>query len=234
MPGTREEADALRAHFPEAEVLVGPAATKAALTRASAPLFLHIASHGFFHTPHPFVPARVLESRGGERPLTAFERRPDLPDERVDPEDALDAAGLLLAGATDAEGRLTAREVAALDLEGTQLAVLSACETGVGQVAAGEGVYGLRRALAIAGAEAQVVSLWKVHDEATAELMGDYYRRFRGGEGRSEALRQAQLSMLGKAERAHPYYWAAFVPIGDERPLRLPPAGPVGGGEPGR
>jgi CHAT domain-containing protein len=225
LPGTAAEADALRAHFPEAEVFVGAVATKAVLARARAPLFVHIATHGFVRALRsPELPRAArswCEAWREGRPLVAFDPVRPPPDGGADPEDALDAAGLVLAGATDAEAMLTAREVAALDLGGTQLAVLSACETGVGDIRAGEGVYGLRRALAIAGVEAQVVSLWKVHDAATAELMDDYYGRLRRGEGRSEALRQAQLAMLHKPTRAHPYYWAAFVPIGDERPLRF-------------
>ena len=106
-----------------------------------------------------------------------------------------------------------------MDLRGTQLVVLSACETGVGEVQSGEGVYGLRRALVLAGAQSQVASLWKVADEATKDLMVGYYQRLLKGEGRSAALRQAQQSMINSQDRSHPYYWAAFVPIGNWKPL---------------
>jgi CHAT domain-containing protein len=85
-------------------------------------------------------------------------------------------------------------------------------------VQTGEGVYGLRRALVLAGAQTQLASLWKVDDAATKDLMVDYYQRLLKGEGRSGALRAAQLAMLADPEhpeRAHPYYWAAFVPIGN-------------------
>jgi len=109
----------------------------------------------------------------------------------------------------------TAAEAAQLDLRGTQLVVLSACETGVGKVQTGEGVYGLRRALVLAGAQTQLASLWKVDDAATKDLMVDYYQRLLDGEGRSGALRAAQKAMLANPERQHPYYWAAFVPIGN-------------------
>lgn len=71
--------------------------------------------------------------------------------------------------------------------------VLSACETGLGDLQNGEGVYGLRRALVIAGSETQVISLWKVADDATRDLMAEFYRRLTAGAGRSDALRQAQL-----------------------------------------
>jgi hypothetical protein len=74
----------------------------------------------------------------------------------------------------------------------------------------------------LAGAETQVVSLWKVNDLATQELMGAYYRALLEGRGRAEALRQVQLDMLRSEERAHPYYWASFVVVGMDAPLRLP------------
>src|SRR6185295_18767754 len=93
-------------------------------------------------------------------------------------------------------GIVTAREIAGLDWWGTQLVVLSACETGVGAVASGDGVYGLRRALVLAGAASQVVSLWSVSDAATPALMRDYYGDLARGIGRAEALRRAQLRML--------------------------------------
>ncbi len=138
------------------------------------------------------------------------------------------------------DGVLTALEAAGLDLRGMQLLVLSACETGLGEVRQGEGVYGLRRALVLAGAETQVMSLWKVSDAATAALMGEFYRRLGRGESRMAALRAARLGLLrgelrpqseetrraiglspGKpaakrpAKWQHPYYWAAFVISGD-------------------
>jgi CHAT domain-containing protein len=110
-------------------------------------------------------------------------------------------------------------------LRGTQLVVLSACETGLGQVEEGEGVYGLRRALVLAGAQAQLVSLWKVADVQTQSLMLDFYQRLLNGKGRSAALREAQKAMIANPATQHPYYWAAFVPIGNWTPLAS--AGPI-------
>ena len=107
--------------------------------------------------------------------------------------------------------------MAQMDLRGTQLVVLSACETGVGEVQNGEGVYGLRRALVLAGAETQVTSLWKVANNATKDLMVDYYQRLLKGEGRSVALREAQRTMINSED--HPYYWAAFALIDYWKPL---------------
>jgi tetratricopeptide (TPR) repeat protein len=100
-----------------------------------------------------------------------------------------------------------------------ELVVLSACDTAVGEVQNGEGVYGLRRALALAGAQTQITSLWKVSDAPTRTLMVDYYRRLLAGEGRSAALRQAQRALLNDPELAHPYYWASLVRIGNWNPL---------------
>ncbi len=85
----------------------------------------------------------------------------------------------------------------------------------------GEGVYGLRRALVLAGVQTQVASLWKVDDTATKDLMVDYYALLNAGEGRSAALRAAQLTMLKDPKRNHPYYWASFITIGDARPLNI-------------
>jgi CHAT domain-containing protein len=85
----------------------------------------------------------------------------------------------------------------------------------VGKVKNGEGVYGLRRALVLAGFQTQVMSLWPVMDKETRSLMVGYYRRLLKGEGRSEALRQIQLEMLKEAKLRHPYYWASFIQAGE-------------------
>jgi CHAT domain-containing protein len=111
------------------------------------------------------------------------------------------------------------REIAGFDWSGTQLVVLSACQTGTGAVASGDGVYGLRRALVVAGAASQVVSLWSVADASTAALMRDYYAALRQGMGRAEALRQAKRQLMRRSGYAHPFYWSAFIPAGDWRPL---------------
>lgn len=118
----------------------------------------------------------------------------------------------------DAEdGLLTAEDVSGLDLLDTELVVLSACETGLGEVHVGEGVFGLRRAFVLAGAKTLVMSLWKVPDEQTRELMEDFYRRILSGEPRADALRDAQLAM--KTKHPEPLYWGAFICQGDPGPL---------------
>lgn len=136
-------------------------------------------------------------------------------------EDPALRSGLALAGANqgksgDDDGILTAAEAAYLDLLGTKLVVLSACDTGVGEVKNGEGVQGLRRALVLAGSESQVMTLWPVSDEATKDLMIPYYKALQRGEGRGEGLRQVQLRMLhGRKDERHPFYWAAFIQSGE-------------------
>ena len=137
-----------------------------------------------------------------------------------DPLDGLDHAGLAMAGANQgAEGIVTAREIAGFDWWGTKLVVLSACETGVGPVPSGDGVYGLRRAVVLAGAEAQVVSLWNVNDSSAHEMMRAYYGELFRGAGRGEALRDAKLQLRRHARYSHPHYWAAFILAGDWTPL---------------
>src|SRR5262249_42553379 len=142
---------------------------------------------------------------------------------------SLSRSVLLLAGAEHADaaadashdGLLTAEEVRSLDLWGTQLVVLSACDTGRGALWAGQGGYGLRRAFLVAGAETLVTSLWSVSDAATGELMISYYQKLvQGRRARVTAMEEAMQDM--KRKRPHPYYWAPFIVIGQDGPLRLP------------
>jgi CHAT domain-containing protein len=102
-----------------------------------------------------------------------------------------------------------------LNLWGTKLVTLSACETGVGKVQGGEGVYGLRRAFFLAGTETLVMSLWEVSDRVTRDMMTSYYAGLHRGLGRGEALRQAELEMLKRKDRQHPFYWASFIQAGE-------------------
>ena len=98
---------------------------------------------------------------------------------------------------------------------GTKLVTLSACDTGVGEVRNGEGVYGLRRAFVLAGAETLVMSLWPVSDYMTREMMTAYYAGLRAGLGRGDALRHAKLAMSKRPGRQHPFYWASFIQSGE-------------------
>ena len=168
--------------------------------------------------PPDFSRGTLLTERGA---LGAESRPGNFPSSPTGKsENPLLRSGIALAGfnvrsSGNEDGVLTALEAAGLDLSGTKLVVLSACETGLGDVANGEGVYGLRRALAVAGTESQLISLWKVSDSGTKDLMVSYYKRLMAKVGRSEALRQTQLEMLKNQNYQHPFYWAAFIPSGD-------------------
>jgi CHAT domain-containing protein len=136
---------------------------------------------------------------------------------------ALAGANTWLAGGTPPEeaedGLLTADEVLGLNLSATQLVVLSACETGLGDVQIREGVFGLRRSFILAGAKTLVISLWSVPDEETQELMIEFYQGLLKGRMRVEALREAQLMM--KKKNPDPFYWGAFICQGDPGSLSL-------------
>jgi CHAT domain-containing protein len=217
LPDAAQEGEALRALLPGATLLTKRQATKTALSQIHSPRLLHIATHGFFLEDQNLTSAGERGAQALtdnlERALQRLERR----DVRT--ESALLRSGLALAGANehkeDDNGILTALEVTGLNLWGTKLVTLSACDTGVGEVKNGDGVHGLRRALVLAGAETQVMSLWAVSDQATRELMVSYYRRLQRGQGRGEALRLAQLEMFKKLKWRHPYFWAGFIQSGE-------------------
>jgi CHAT domain-containing protein len=116
------------------------------------------------------------------------------------------------------DGLLTADDVTGMDLLGTELVVLSACDTGGGEVRVGEGVYGLRRAFELAGARTIVMSLWKADDAATCALMTAFYDELKNGETRLEALRRARVQV--RQNYKHPYYWGAFILQGDPGEMR--------------
>ncbi|MBI4747636.1 MAG: CHAT domain-containing protein [Acidobacteria bacterium] len=216
LPGTQKEAQSLQHIFPTATVVTGSAATETALKQAKSPKLLHIATHGFFLPGEPGKPDVPLTTEL-DRSLRNLTPLMVSADESVT--NPLLRSGLGLAGANlrksgDEDGILTALEATGLDLWGTKLVVLSACDTGVGDVKNGEGVYGLRRALVLAGSESQVMSLWPVSDRGTLELMIGYYRNLLAGQGRTEALRTVQLQMLRNPRYRHPFYWASFIQSG--------------------
>src|SRR6266498_2774595 len=216
LPGTEHEALAIKAVLTEASVLLREQATETALKRSKAPRVLHIATHGFFLGDQEAPPMETRSPPSDDQ--LRLPMRLSKWASKV--ENPLLRSGLALAGANerrggDDDGVLTAMEVASLDLWGTRLVALSGCDTGVGEVRNGEGVYGLRRALVLAGSETQVLSLWPVLDKETRNLMAGYYRRLLKGEGRGEALRQIQLGMLKDAKLRHPYYWGSFIQAGE-------------------
>ena len=115
---------------------------------------------------------------------------------------------------TDNDGVLTAMEVLSLDLTGTQLVVLSACETGLGEIHEGEGVYGLRRSFQEAGVKNVINSFWEVSDAGTQLLMTKFYDKLLAGMPAREAMREARLEMLDDVQWSAPFYWSAFVMVG--------------------
>jgi CHAT domain-containing protein/tetratricopeptide (TPR) repeat protein len=201
--GTAREAQAIRMLFRDATVLAGERATESSLRQFAAPRMLHIATHGFFLQFAGIAPKAGAAPGGGPS------------------RDPLLRAGLALAranvrgGADQDDGVLTALEASRLNLWGTKLVALSACDTGVGEVRNGDGVYGLRRAFVLAGAESLLMSLWPVSDTWTERQMRSYYRNLKLGKGRGESLRLVQLGMLARNPRLHPFYWANFIQSGD-------------------
>jgi CHAT domain-containing protein/tetratricopeptide (TPR) repeat protein len=250
LPATVAEVAAIADLWPlggDAVRLAGTEASEVTLReRLPRGRFVHLATHGFF-ADAASLPESRRETLLPSANLTAPGRRMTVTNRNP-----LILSGIVLAGAgatrpagpVDAsadDGILTAEEVADLDLSGVELVVLSACETGLGKVADGEGVFGLQRAFGLAGARTVVASLWKVDDATTQELMGEFYRnlwRQRPGLGKLEALRRAQRAMIRDDDRDRgrlrdaddrppagsisgrslpPSYWAAFTLDGDWR-----------------
>ncbi len=207
LKGTRAEAETIALQL-KVKPLLGKAATEGVVKQIQAPKILHIATHGFFKNKRQTQENQLNKNTLDHNPLLL--------------------SGLVLAGVQQQQsggenGILSALETSTLNLLGTKLVVLSACDTGLGRISSGEGIYNLRRALVIAGSESQIISLWQVEDNGTKDLMKDYYQRLLDSTtktGRSEALRQTQLKMLRgemiQGEKyQHPYYWAAFIPSGE-------------------
>jgi CHAT domain-containing protein len=204
LPGTRRELDRIdaahRHAWPKEPVtlLTGAAIDAPCLKRELAVRgdkpgyrYLHLATHGFFEPP-PNTRTRQRSSDALSVEYRTYDRNPML------------LSGLVLAGANRApqDGVLSAEEVSDLDLRGVELVVLSACQTGLGKVASGEGVLGLQRAFHEAGARSLAVSLWSVSDAATSVLMEEFYTNlWQKKMPRLQALRQAQLTVLGDPER---------------------------------
>jgi CHAT domain-containing protein len=198
---------------------VGPDAREAELKVVVSPRVLHLATHGFFLSDQDFKRTNALRDswigNSGTRRNASFPK-----DEWENP---LVRCGIALAGANHAgqitnavaeDGLLTGLEASLLNLQGTELVVLSACDTGIGEVKIGEGVMSLRRAFRIAGAETVLASHWPVNDKATSQLMTEFIQRWRSGEPRAKAWREAELSLLHSREFASPYFWAAFTLTG--------------------
>ena len=201
----------------------GDASEAAFKARAPGRRVIHLATHGFFLGGACSPTLTATRGIEGLRPESGGAAAPR------SIEDPLLLSGLALAGANhrdeaeldEENGILTAAEIAAMDLTGVEWAVLSACDTGIGEVQAGEGVFGLRRAFRIAGARTTIMSLWAVDDEFARRWMVELYRgRLSERRATDEAVRRATLQLLQQARASgtsHPYYWAGFVATGDWR-----------------
>ncbi|MFN8290971.1 MAG: CHAT domain-containing tetratricopeptide repeat protein [Chitinophagaceae bacterium] len=212
LPGTKVEVDninkLLKTSGFQVSELTQRDATETNVKSAKKEAILHIATHGYFlkDVERTSWPIGVLADYAKDNVLLR--------------------SGLMLTGASEANGAtqtldssnngiMTSYEAMNLDLKGTDLVVLSACETGLGEIKAGEGVYGLQRAFLAAGAEAIIMSLWKVDDEATQLLMNNFYANWVRTNDRQKAFKQAQQQLMANEKYKAPMYWGAFVMIED-------------------
>jgi len=212
---------------PERAVIhTGKDALEETLLTADHPAIIHLATHGFF------LSDQQLPGTGRGFQMAALPNAPSHTElkinGKIDIENPLLRSGILLAGAKRSltggstghyDGIVTAEKILGMNLHGTEMVVLSACDTGLGEVKSGEGVFGLRRAFTQAGAKSLVMSLWKVPDKETKELMVQFYQNIKSGKmNRCQALRQAILKekeiVRQRYGHDNPRYWGAFVFMG--------------------
>jgi len=209
LPGTREEIETIASEMKSKKWKVNTYLDKDALEirvkEVKSPKILHIATHGYFK--------KDLENKGDALLGGDIEH---------DVENPLLRSMLYFAGAENAnaetalttcDGTLTAYEAMDLNLDNTEIVVMSACETGLGEVKNGEGVYGLQRAFQVAGARSLIMSLWTVSDEATQVLMSTFYKKLLSGTDKRKAFRETLLEL--KSVYPEFYYWGAFVMVGE-------------------
>jgi CHAT domain-containing protein/tetratricopeptide (TPR) repeat protein len=226
LPETKEEVEAIKNVLgpDRTEVFTGAEALEEVVRKKAGCSILHLATHGFFLKDTyltDFAGDALIETSLIDLDLVRTANRAPLMSPLL-------RSGLALAGANQTlrgdkmiqgDGLLTAEKVLGLGLGETELVVLSACETGVGEVQSGEGVFGLRRAFTQAGAKSMVMSLWSVPDKETKELMEEMYRQIGSGRvNRAEALRRAALKEMRTVKtrygEANPIFWGAFVFLG--------------------
>jgi CHAT domain-containing protein len=212
LPGTEKEVQQIGSILLKKNIKVNThlrhEASEKVLKRIDNPYILHIATHGFF------MKDEIVIQQAGSSEILGGKTHP------------LMRSGLLLAGVKKSlntqsadkdiqneDGVFTAYEAMNLNLSTTELVVLSACETGLGEIKNGEGIYGLQRAFEIAGAKSVLMSLWTVDDAATQELMTLFYQRWTETNNKHDAFSYAQKSV--KEKYKSPYYWAAFVMVGE-------------------
>jgi CHAT domain-containing protein len=225
LPGTREEVKSIKKILGEEEVelYTGKEAVEEVLRQKVAPRILHLATHGFFLSDLELsYPLEEIMFRGISIPLTASGKRVPVKNPLLRSGIALAGANAALksGGAEKSDGIVTAEKILGMRLRGTDMVVLSACETGLGEVKTGEGVFGLRRAFAQAGTKSMVMSMWSVPDRETQELMIQFYRNVQSGKmSRSQALRDAALKEMKIVKKryghASPLFWGGFVFMGE-------------------
>jgi CHAT domain-containing protein/Flp pilus assembly protein TadD len=223
LPGTKIEVDNINKLLGEkkwrVQCLTGGDAMEESVKSAKNPRVLHIATHGFFSNNVYFNNPKQLTTSlfFGQNPIKAL----DNPMLR---------SGLMFSGSQNTlngeydpmslmdDGILTGYEAMNLNLDSTELVILSACETGLGEIRDGEGVFGLQRAFKLAGAKNIIMSLWKVDDNATQLLMKKFYEFWLAGNSKREAFRMAQDHLRKETAYKDPYYWGGFVYIGMDKP----------------
>jgi len=212
LPGTSKEIkdveQFLKAKKWDVHTYLGDMALKTVVKNVNSPRIMHIATHGFF----------LEDVKAGGEELFGMEENKMV-------ENPLLRSGLFFTGAdnylkkdsiisnNEENGILTAYEAMNLNLDKTELVVLSACETGLGEIHDGEGVFGLRRAFQEAGAKTVIMSLWKVSDDATQELMSNFYKNWVSGQSKRKAFSEAQQTI--RTKYSAPYYWGAFMMVGE-------------------
>jgi tetratricopeptide (TPR) repeat protein len=228
LPATREEVTLIRTIVGEdkAELYTGKEALEEVLRKRGAPRILHLATHGFFLSDLDLSDLVDEQTRRGIEQVSTL---PQPTGKGIKIENPLLRSGIALAGANNAlksgdvkecDGIVTAEKILGLRLRGTDMVVLSACETGMGEVKTGEGVFGLRRAFTQAGTRGLVMSMWAVPDKETKELMVEFYRNIQSGRmNRCQALRQATLKEMKVVQERYghqnPLFWGAFVFMGE-------------------
>ena len=201
---------------------LGAEARETELKSVQSPRVLDLATHGFFLSDQEFS-----HTNSGTADLLAdLDAGRGVSTTKKEWENPLVRCGIALAGANRArqipnaeaeDGLLTGLEASLLNLQGTELVILSACDSGTGEVKIGEGVMSLGLAFRIAGAETVLASHWKVSDKATSLLMTEFIRRWRAGESRANAWREAQLTLLRSKNFSNPFFWSAFTLTGQWR-----------------
>jgi len=215
LPGTdtelRQIRSLLKTHNWQVDVYAGENALAGTVKTLHGPRVLHLATHGFF-----------LSDRTRERDSFFNDLPPGADEPMLHAGLYFSGANRTLAGALTAadvdDGILTAYEASGLNLQGTELVVLSACDSGLGRIKNGEGVFGLRRAFQEAGAESVLMSLWSVPDRETQELMVSFYKHWLAGEEKPAALRSAQIKLRETVKTRYgqdrPFYWGGFILVG--------------------